>query len=279
MVRTYRTMIKCIDWPIGVCTWSLDNNFDKISELAEQTGLSHLNLGIAPALGKKGEKYLSRVQKEGWNITATMMSFPQEDYSTLESIKATGGIVPDRYWEETLKRLIDAMDITVRLGVKYLAFHFGFLDHAGERAMIFNDRARLLADAAADRGIMILMETGQETAAELKQFLEELNHPALGVNLDPANMILYDKGNPIEAANTLAPWIQHIHVKDALRTKIPGTWGQEVPWGSGQVGGPEFLRALKQINFTGALAIEREAGESRLDDIKTAIDALKNFVG
>ena len=272
-------MIKCIDWTIGICTWSLGNDFDRIGALAERTGLSHINLGIAPALGKKGKKYLSTIQKKGWNITATMMSFPQEDYSTLESIKTTGGIVPDRYWEENQKRLIDAMDITVRLGVKYLAFHFGFLEHSGKQAKIFSDRVKLLADAASDRGVMILMETGQETASELRQFLEEIDHPALGVNLDPANMILYDKGNPIEAANTLAPWIKHIHIKDALRTKVPGTWGQEVPWGTGQVGGTEFLKTLKRINFTGALAIEREAGESRDNDIKTAIDALKNFAG
>lgn len=272
-------MIKCIDWPIGVCTWSLGNDFKQISKLAEQTGLSHINLGIFPALGKNGEKYLSTVQKEGWKITATMMSFPQEDYSTLESIKATGGIVPDQYWDDNRKRLIDAMDITARLGVKYLAFHFGFLDHTDERAKILNDRTIMLAESAADKGIMILMETGQETAVELKMFLEELNHPALGVNLDPANMILYDKDNPIEAVHTLAPWIKHIHIKDALRTKKPGTWGTEVPWGTGEVNKTAFLRALKQINFTGALAIEREAGDSRLDDIKTAIDSLKGFAG
>lgn len=272
-------MIKCIDWPIGVCTWSLGNDFKKISTLAEQTGLSHINLGIFPAIGKNGEKYLSRVQKEGFEITATMMSFPQEDYSTLESIKLTGGIVPDQHWEDNRKRLIKAMDITARLGVKYLAFHFGFLDHADERIKILSDRVRLLAEAAADRKIMILMETGQETADELRQFLEELNHPALGVNLDPANMTLYDKGDPIEAVHTLAPWIKHIHIKDALRTEIPGTWGLEVPWGTGQVNSTAFLKALKQINFAGALAIEREVGDSRLDDIKIAIDALKGFTG
>jgi L-ribulose-5-phosphate 3-epimerase len=92
-------------------------------------------------------------------------------------------------------------------------------------------------------------------------------------------MILYNKGEPIEAAKTLAPWIKHIHAKDALRTKVPGTWGQEVPWGTGQVGSTEFLKTLKEINFTGALAVEREAGDNRLNDIKIAIGALKNFAG
>ena len=92
-------------------------------------------------------------------------------------------------------------------------------------------------------------------------------------------MILYDKDEPTEAVGELADWIKHIHIKDALRTQRPGTWGREVVWGTGQVGDVEFLRALKQINFGGALAIEREAGDRRLGDIKTAVEALVGFAG
>jgi len=273
-------VIKCNDWPIGVCTWSLGNDFDKIGTLSKQTQLSHIHLAVSPVLNKNGKNYLLRVQKEGWNITATMIDFPQEDYSTLESIKATGGIVPDQYWEGNLKSVFDAIDITVQLGIKYLSLHFGFLDLTDpDCAKKLHDRTKVLADRAAQKNIQLLMETGQETAVELRQFLEELNHPALGVNFDPANMILYDKGNPIEAVQTLAPWIKHVHIKDALRTQTLGTWGVEVPWGNGQVGGTEFLKALKQINFAGALAIEREAGDNRLGDIKTAVDTLHTFTG
>ena len=77
-----------------------------------------------------------------------------------------------------------------------------------------------------DKRIRIIanLETGQETAESLQLFLEEVDHPALAVNLDPANMILYDKGDPVAAVHTLAPWIKHVLVKDALRTKQPGTW-------------------------------------------------------
>lgn len=268
-------MIEVNSWPIGVCTWSLGNDFDRIGILREQTQLSHLHLAVSPALGENGPNYLSRARKENWNITATMIDFGQEDYSTLESIKITGGIVPDQYWEQNLKRVFDAVDITAELGVKYLSLHFGFLDlQEPDTARKLYDRAKILADKAAQKDIQLLMETGQETAAELRKFLEELNHPALGVNFDPANMILYDKGDPIQAGATLAPWIKHIHIKDAIRTQSAGTWGLEVPWGAGQVGGAEFLKALRQIDFAGALAIEREAGDNRLEDIRTAIDAL-----
>jgi sugar phosphate isomerase/epimerase len=258
----------------------LGNDFDKLSLLRQQTQLSHIHFAVSPVLGEGGEGLIKQVAGQGWDITATMIDFPQEDYSSLESIKATGGIVPDQYWQENQKRVLDAIDITVQFGAKYLSLHFGFLDLTEpSNAMKFTDRCKSLADKAAEKNIQLLMETGQETAAELRQFLEELNHPALAVNFDPANMILYDKGNPINAVKTLAVWIKHIHIKDALRTETPGTWGLEVPWGKGQVGNTKFLKALKQINFKGALAIEREAGDDRLGDIKTAVDALIGFSG
>ena len=268
-------MIKCNDWPIAVCTWSLGNDFDKLGALRQQTRLNHIHLAVSPALGANGKDYINRVRKDGWSITAAMIDFAREDYFTLEAIRATGGIVPDQYWQANRERVFDAIDITAELGVKYLTLHFGFLDMADADAVAkMAGRVRVLADAAAKKNVQLLMETGQETAAELRRFLEELGHHALGVNFDPANMILYDKGDPTEAVGTLGDWIKHVHIKDAIRTKTPGTWGAEVAWSTGEVGGAEFLKALKKIGFAGALAIEREAGEDRLSDIKTAIEVL-----
>lgn len=266
-------MIKCNNWPIGLCTWSLGNDFDRISVLKAQTQLSHIHLAVAPALSGEGENWLAEVEKQGWTITATMIDFPQEDYSSLESIRATGGIVPDSCWQDNRKRVIDAIDITAQLGVKYLEFHFGFL----ERTKKFRDRVRLLAEAAAGRGVTLLMETGQETPEQLRAFLEGFDHPALAVNFDPGNMILYDKGKPAEALKILAPWIKHVHIKDAVKTQRPGTWGTEVAWGDGQVGGDNFLTALKKIAFSGALAVERESGDKKFEDIKLAIERLSSY--
>jgi L-ribulose-5-phosphate 3-epimerase len=89
-------------------------------------------------------------------------------------------------------------------------------------------------------------------------------------------MILYDKGNPIEAVKVLAPWVKHIHVKDANRTTKPGTWGTEVPWGNGQVQSEAFLKTLGEIGFEGTLAIEREAGDDRFGDVKLAAERLSS---
>jgi sugar phosphate isomerase/epimerase len=92
-------------------------------------------------------------------------------------------------------------------------------------------------------------------------------------------MILYDKGDPTEAFRVLAPWIKHLHVKDATRTKKFGTWGAEVPWGEGEVESEILATILEEIGFEGAMAIEREAGDDRLGDIAIAVDKLKEICG
>jgi L-ribulose-5-phosphate 3-epimerase len=271
-------MIHCQDWPIGVCVWSMHNNLDLMGQLRRETNLTHINLGLWPAIDGTDDGFLPRVKREKWDIGATVINFPQEDYSTLEAIKATGGIVMDNYWDANKQRVLQALDITAAMGVKYLLFHFGFFDHKDAKAaQRFKDKARTLADAAAKRKVHLLMETGQETANDLQALLQELKHPALFVNLDPGNMILYNKGNPVEAVKTLGPWIRQVHAKDALRTKVPGTWGQEMPWGEGEVGTDAFLKALQQVEFKGVLAIEREAGENRYGDIKSGVERLSKW--
>ena len=129
---------------------------------------------------------------------------------------------------------------------------------------------RLVSFGTGDAAV----ETGQETAEDLRHFLDVVEHPALGVNFDPANMILYGKGDPIEAVKTLAPWIKHVHIKDATASNAPGEWGEEVPWGDGEVEGGKFIQTLDEIGFSGTLAIEREAGDARAHDIKLAVKRL-----
>ena len=262
--------LRCLDWPIGICSWSLGNDFDKIA----LAGVDCVHLAIAPALANNGSQYLAKFTKSNLKITATMINFPQEDYSTLESIKATGGIVPDECWQVNRKTTLKAIQVTAELGVKYLSMHFGFIELKSKKLL---DRAKMLADKAGEHNVTLLMETGQESADELRDFLGKLNHPALGVNFDPANMILYNKGNPIDAVNILATWIRHVHIKDALRTKKPGQWGTEVVWGTGEVNATEFLKTLKRVDFVGALAVEREMGDDHLGDIKTAVNMLRQF--
>ncbi len=214
--------MECNNWPIGVCSWSLQTDIAGVADAMKRIGIEHVQLGIRPAVEDKN--VLAQIEKQVWTITSTMMDFPHEDYTTLEAIRATGGIVPDDCWEYNQKLFAGSLDATAELGVDLITMHAGFIDESNEEyKKKFTDRIRTFADAADAKDIKLLLETGQETAEELRNFLEKLDHPALAVNFDPANMILYDKGNPVEAVHTLGRWIEHVHIKDALRTKTPGT--------------------------------------------------------
>jgi sugar phosphate isomerase/epimerase len=273
-------MRKCGSWPISVCSWSLRTGVDGVVATMRKMNVDHVHLALGPALEKDGAAYMDAVRRQSWKISATMIAFPGEDYSSLESIRKTGGIAPDASWPENRRLVTGAIEIAAELGVRYLSLHLGFIDHADpDYVQKFYDRTRLLADAAAARDVQLLLETGQETADELCHFMKMMNHPALAINFDPANMILYDKGDPLGAVRILAPWIRHVHAKDARRTRTPGTWGEEVPWGDGEVNVDAFLRRLKDIDYDGALAIEREMGDNREGDIGLAVDRLDAFPG
>lgn len=257
--------------PIGICTWSLKNDMADIRKVMDLTGLGHLHLEIGAA-----DAFADAIGGAGWSITSTMVAFPQEDYSTMDRIRATGGIVPDDCWQVNRGIALDAISKTAGIGVEFLSTHAGFIDHADRAGYaVFRDRLLELADAAGESGIKLLLETGQETADELRFCLEDLDHPAIGVNFDPANMILYGKGDPVAAVQVLFPWIRHVHVKDAIRTTVPGEWGTEVAWGDGEVPHDKFLKVLTESGYAGPLAIEREAGDQRMVDIQQAAVLLR----
>ena len=143
-----------------------------------------------------------------------------------------------------------------------------------------SDPGRQVGKLANELGISLAFETGQETADLLRLTLDELKAPNLKVNFDPANMLLYDMGDPIRAVEILGPDIQSVHVKDARRPRVPGQWGEEVPLGQGEVNIPKFVQALKRIGYTGPLVIEREVGDQagRFRDVAAGLRVLSAFV-
>ena len=134
-----------------------------------------------------------------------------------------------------------------------------------------------MSDLSKTKGVTIAFETGQETADLLRLTLNELKCPNVKVNFDPANMLLYDKGDPLRAVEILGADIRSVHVKDANRPTVPGNWGEEVPLGQGQVNIRQFVKTLQKVGYRGPLCIEREVGnqEQRLADIAHGIRYLK----
>lgn len=268
---------------LAVCSWSLQPATPRqLIQQMQEIGLGRIQCALDPVRENPGVwgKLAQDCEKAGMSLVSGTFGCMGEDYSNMESIRRTGGIVPDSTWPENWKNIQATADLAREMGLKLVSFHAGFLPH-DEKEPAYRkllDRLRLVADLFAAKGIDLALETGQESAAILKYFLEKLERSNVGVNFDPANMILYENDNPIEALRILGPWLKQCHMKDAIRTRVPGTWGEEVVLGTGEVNWRDFFSTLEALSFRGYLAIEREAGQQRVEDVRAARLFLEKFV-
>jgi sugar phosphate isomerase/epimerase len=225
-----------------------------------------------------GDALPEAARASGIIMTGAMLGFPGEDYTTPQTIKETGGFGKPSWRSERLDRLKWALDRTLALGLHDLMLHAGFLPEADDpdRSSMLDTLARA-GELAREKGITLAFETGQETADLLRRTLDELASPNIKVNFDPANMLLYDMGDPIRAVELLGPDIRSVHVKDARRPRAQGVWGEEVPLGTGEVDIQRFVKTLKAVGYRGPLVIEREVGDqaARLRDVAHGIDFLR----
>ncbi|MBM3994262.1 MAG: sugar phosphate isomerase/epimerase [Planctomycetes bacterium] len=267
---------------IGVCSWSLQvKNVPELKRLMDGLGIDVVQIACGDphhASWDEGDNMPGAAKAAGFRMTGTMLGFPGEDYTTPKTIELSGGFGNPATRPERLERFKWALDRTKALGLSDIMLHAGFLpepNHPDRKP--FLDTLAKVSQLAREKGITVAFETGQESAELLRRTLDDLKCPNLKINFDPANMILYDMGDPIRAVEILGPDIRSVHVKDAIRTKVPGTWGEEVPLGKGQVNIKKFVDTLKKVGFKGALCIEREVGDQqqRIADIAHGIRVLK----
>ncbi len=267
---------------LAVCSWSLrPGNPEQLAGDLETIGIKRVQLALDPIREDPATwgDCIAVLRSHGIEIASGMMTSVGEDYSTLETIRVTGGITPDGAWDRNLANFTANAEIMKTNGVSTALFHAGFLPHDQDDPEFARMLGRLATVAGVfdERGLGVVLETGQEPASGLLAILRKLDRPNVRANFDPANMILYNTGNPIEALRTLGSHVGSVHIKDANVTKVPGTWGEEVVVGTGQVDWREFFRALSEIGFSGDLCIEREACDTRVADIVTARDHLQNL--
>ena len=283
----------CLSWVspsvpaerVGVCSWSYRKPLREVAVEMERAGVKGVHLALGPFIAPDGRHGAAedeatwafvkeQVASGRWHVMSTMIGMKGEDYSTLESIRRTGGIVPDGTWEENRRIVTAGARLTQELGVELMSLHAGFLDESDPVAYAkYVTRVRWIRDEAAKYGVTVILESGQETAEDLAKFMADV--PGVGINFDPTNMILYGKGEPRRALRRLIPWIRQVHVKDAVATAVPGTWGEERAWGAGAVGGRRFLVELARLGYKGNFVIEREGGDNRVGDIAAAAEKLK----
>ncbi len=215
------------------------------------------------------------LQESGIIVLSGMLEASGEDYTSLDTIARTGGLRQDSMWASTEANARRAAEIAQQMELPLVTFHAGFIpENECEERIKMLKRLMVLTEIFAKHGVLLGLETGQECASNVVSVLEELSHPSLGVNYDPANMILYGKGDPVEAIKTLSPWVQQVHIKDAKAADVSGTWGTEMPAGDGEVPWKEFLHCVPDgVN----LVIEREGGENRIHDVQQAKAMLKEL--
>jgi sugar phosphate isomerase/epimerase len=191
--------------------------------------------------------------------------------------------VPPETRAERTKELKEIADFANTMNVKCVGLHIGFVPH-DKSDPLFGQIvavAQEVCDHLKRNGQAMHLETGQETADGLLQFIHAVGRDNLFINFDPANMILYGTGNPIEALRKVGKYVRSVHCKDAKWAANPGKeWGTEVPLGDGDVNMELYLRTLNDIGYTGPLTIEREIAHDPVRqkaDIGAAVKLLETL--
>ena len=258
----------------------IDEKFKKVQEL----GFNYCQLccwdqafmtdEIAEEIKKASKKYDVEVTTFwcGWSAGAQWNFY--EGPLTL-------GLVPAEYRYERMKELKNGSDFAKKIEVKNLATHVGFLPEVpySQQYQEVVCAIRHIAEHCKKNDQYFLFETGQETPITLKRTIQDIGTDNLGINLDPANLILYGKGNPVDALDVFGEYVRGIHGKDGVYPTDGYELGKEVRIGDGKVNYPMFIKRLKEVGYDGAITIEREIdGDEQIKDILYAKEYLEKLI-
>jgi sugar phosphate isomerase/epimerase len=269
---------------IGVMFWADRDHLTEIKALGVRCG----QLGIPGSLeltAQVAADWKIALEQEQFTVVTVIAAYNGESYADIPTVQRTVGFIPQASRAERERRTFEICDFAAALGAPGIGCHIGFVpeDRDDSDYTAVRDVVRRICDYAAQRKQTFALETGQEPARVLLDFIADVERPNLGINFDPANMILYGTGDPIEALDILARRILSVHCKDGdwPPADPPEALGTERPLGHGSVNIPRFVAKLKQIGFRGPLNIEREAEEQaqRLAEIGDAVRMLRELEG
>jgi sugar phosphate isomerase/epimerase len=215
-------------------------------------------------------------------VTSLGSSGPGKSVYDFYQGPATIGIVPRETRRARVDHLKKACEFAKACGISSIQTHFGFIPENPNDPLYTETvgAIREVATHAKDNGVAILAETGQETPVTLLRTILEVGTGNFFVNLDTANLILYGKGNPVDALEVIGQYVRGMHAKDGLFPTDPKRLGREVPIGEGKVDWPKLIQRLRALNYRGAMTIEREiSGPRQLEDVKKAIAHLQKVLG
>lgn len=268
------------NWPLGVFA-SVNAGFGVQFDVAKALGVPTMHLHAPHEISdSSAEDFSKRLEGLGIQPTIVFAGFEGESYESIPIVKETVGLVPLATRAERLEILKRTIDFSSELNVNAVGLHVGFVPHDNQDAdyALIVKTLQKACDYAAQANVNIHLETGQEPANILLEFLQAVDRPNLFINFDPANMILYGCGEPLPALELLGSHVRSVHCKDAKWSDKPGdTWGEEVPLGQGDVDMKAYLETLAKIGYTGPLTIEREISqepERQQAEIGHAVDLL-----
>ncbi len=274
-------------WPIGVFA-SVDAGLGVHLDVVRELKIPTIQLHAPHRESRTQEAadaFLAKCVDAGITITCMFGGFEGESYADIPTCVRTVGLVPSETQAERVQEMKEISDFARMLGCNVLGLHIGFVpeDTSSDAYRQLLDVTRDLLDHLKANGQALHLETGQETADHLLEFIEAVERDNLFINFDPANMILYGTGEPIEALRKVGRYFRSIHCKDgkwAADGKRGVEWGQEVPLGDGDVNIRKYLQTLQELGYDGPLTIEREIPEDRerqKADIGQAVGLLESL--
>jgi L-ribulose-5-phosphate 3-epimerase len=274
-----------MDREIGIFFWAEADALATIRAV-KGCGVRSGQLGVDGSLTltqRAAEEWSSALAREDFHIFTVFAAYEGESYADIPTVERTVGFVPPATRAAREARTREVMEFGAALGVKSFGCHVGCIPHDRQHQDYapVRDMVRRLADYAASYGMTYCLETGQEPAAHLLEFFEDLRRPNVKINFDPANMVLYGSGEPIAAYRLLAPLVASVHAKDGdwPDPATPGALGTERLLGQGAVDIPRFVAALKETGYVGPLCVESgvHGEEQRWAVLRNAVDLLKSL--
>lgn len=263
---------------LGVMVHLRDDPEGAIRKVAD-LGLPSMQLGWPPGKTVDDGLEVRRIADDmGVEITTLWASLPGLAVWNFIEGPITIGLVPPEWRAQRVQALEQAARIAAEMGVQSITTHCGFIpefpgDPLYQGTIVALKQVMRTCDSL---GVEFWFETGQETPITLLRTIQDVGSENMGINLDPANLLMYGKANPVDALDTFGEWVRGVHAKDGQYPTDGKSLGKEMPLGEGLVNFPVLVPKLKNCGFTGALTIEREiSGEKQIEDIKRGIELLE----
>lgn len=265
---------KLLPMAVGLMVQPANGSETAISRVKE-LGLTNCFLSLDGYIGQMtplhAQDINEQLQKYGVVATSAEVVGPGRLVWDFLDGPSTIGLVPRETRAARIGALKQTSDFAKMLGIPRVQTHCGFIPE-NPRDPLYDEVVHAIREVAqycASNGQDFLMETGQETPTTLSRALKDVNQPNLGIGFDTANLILYGKANPVDAADIIGPHVRSVHAKDGMFPTDPMQLGDEVLIGTGRVDFLQVLTKLHNFGYTGAITIEREiSGPQQIEDVK-----------